>query len=423
LIVSGLAKHSGPVRTRVSALVTWEDSARPPVQLFFETDSEHADSLNPEPNAFLLAGILPAFRHGERRLRVDGEICPRLIEGLETVMRLHIAWRGPGRRPVEIEPTGGRRASLRAPARSGMFLTGGVDSLHTLWWNRNHYAHDHPAAFRDALYIEGVSFPEETPSPRNRDVTRRQIQALAAIGAGTGLTVITFQTNIRRLELDNTFVAEEAMSSLLASAAHAAARRLTSVSFGAGLDLATLRPWGTHPLLDLNYCSSAVELHQEDWTLDRLTKIRRIAGWKTALTHMMVCFEGPLENGTYNCGSCEKCVRTMMGLLIAGRLDLAGAFPRREITVESLERLDPGYHVDFLPYFWRPLIEPLNAIGRKDLAAAVRRLIARAQRRQRWLEERDWKGKVRRFDRAHLGGILLRASRRARGLSPIARES
>src|SRR5262249_59102310 len=40
---------------------------------------------------------------------------------------------------------------------------------------------------------------------------------------------------------------------------------------------------------------------------------------------LRVCWENP--DGAYNCGRCEKCLRTMINLLIAGALDRCPTFP------------------------------------------------------------------------------------------------
>jgi hypothetical protein len=413
--VSDFSRSSDAQRTRVSALVAWEDSDRPALRLFFETDSAFAQCFDPGGNAFLLAAVLTAFRDRERRLWIDGVVCPRLVEGLEAAMELLQVWYGANRRPVAIESAAGRRPSVRGPDRSGLFLTNGVDSLHALWWNRRSYPPGHPAAFRDAIYVEGLSFPEEVPTPRNLNVTRRERRAVESVAAEYGLTVIPVGTNIRMLAPEHAFVAKEALSSLLASVAHGFSRRLTSVSFAAGLNLGRLVPDGSNPMLDPNYCSSAIEIRQEDWTLDRLSKIRRIAGWKTAIENLSVCFEGPLADDRLNCGRCEKCLRSMVGLLIAGKLPEATAFPP-DVTADALDRLELINHLEFLPNFWAPFVEPLKALGRDDLAGAVRRLVGRARRKILWLDERDWKGAVRRFDRRHMGGALLSAWRWQRGL-------
>jgi hypothetical protein len=407
-----------PEATQMVASIAWEDCPREPLELFFETDADLAGDFEPQANAFLLAGILPAFRNRERRLSIEGSVCPLLCEGLETVMSLQRAWYGRGRE-VAIEPSRGRRPSIRGPARAGMYFTGGVDSLHTLWWNRRNYPPGHPSVFRDAIYVEGLSFPEEIASARNQDVTQRQRRAVAAIAADCDLSVLPLRSNIRMLEPDNVFVAREGLSCLLASMAHVFCGRLTSVSFAAALDLQSLVPWGTHPLLDANYASTAIEFRQEDWTLERQTKIQHIVSWKPALQHMMVCLEGPLSDGRLNCGQCEKCVRTMVGLLAAGRLAGTEAFLCQGITPETLDGLELIHHLRFLPNFWSPFVEPLRALGREDLAQAVERLVARARRKERWLEERDWKGAVRKFDRKRLGGVLLRTTRRIRGI-PLA---
>jgi hypothetical protein len=396
--------------------VTWEDTDRPPLDVFFEVDSRIAPELEPDANALLLAGILPAFRNGERRLRIDGDVCPLLCEGLETAMTLQRSWYGGSRRTVVIEAAG-RRASPRRSARAGLFLTGGVDSVHALWWNRGAFPSEHPAAFRDAVTVEGLSFPEATPSARNQDVTRRQGAAVAAVASESGLEVVGVRTNIRLLEPDPDFLAREGLSVLLASVGHALSRRTTYVSFGAVLDRTTLIPRGSHPLLDACFCSSALEFRQEDWTIDRLTKIRRIAGWRAAVENLMVCFEGPLADGRLNCGQCEKCLRTVAGLWIAFGRPEAPSFPEGALTAEAIDRIEPAHHLDILPDFWSQFVEPFRTMGRRDLSRACRRLADRARRRLLRSEGRGWTGAARRFDREHLHGVVRRAARRIRGVS------
>ena len=56
---------------RVQATVTWEDCDRPEREIFIETDAAYSSDLSCNPNAFMLAAIIPAMRHGERRILVD----------------------------------------------------------------------------------------------------------------------------------------------------------------------------------------------------------------------------------------------------------------------------------------------------------------------------------------------------------------
>ena len=121
---------------RASARVSWEDSARPPLELFFETDARGMDDLTPEPEAFVTACALPAIHSGERRLRVEGPLCPRLAEGLATAAALVQGWYGGSRGPIPIEPSGFRALVPRESPRAALFFTGGIDSTHLLRVNR-----------------------------------------------------------------------------------------------------------------------------------------------------------------------------------------------------------------------------------------------------------------------------------------------
>jgi len=59
----------------------------------------------------------------------------------------------------------------------------------------------------------------------------------------------------------------------------------------------------------------------------------------------------------------------------------------------------------------------------EELADAGRRLIERSLRVDDWHAEKGWRGRLRRFDRRHLDGALLRASRSLRALRGSARSA
>src|SRR5262245_7588475 len=84
---------------RLSTVVTWEESAREPLELYYDVPVAFADALFPSVNAFVVATIFPAIAAGERRLAIDDEVCPRLVVGLQTAMRLFEYWYGPSAAP------------------------------------------------------------------------------------------------------------------------------------------------------------------------------------------------------------------------------------------------------------------------------------------------------------------------------------
>ena len=81
----------------------WEDSARAACDVYFETESQFADALSAEPDAFLAACLTPALWAGERRVLVEGEVCPELLENLETVRRVFQHWFGLDERAATLE--------------------------------------------------------------------------------------------------------------------------------------------------------------------------------------------------------------------------------------------------------------------------------------------------------------------------------
>jgi hypothetical protein len=115
-----------------------------------------------------------------------------------------------------------------------------------------------------------------------------------------------------------------------------------------------------------------------------------------------------------NCGACEKCLRSAVGLLVLGRLGEAETFRESDVTPDALRALP--WSVGFEAY-WGELAAGLRRIGRSDLAAIVEEKLAAARRFREWQEEADGKGLVKRFDRRFLGGSIAafaRAMRRPR---------
>ena len=411
-------------RTRVSARITWEDRDRAPLELFYDVEGPAAEAAEPDPNAFLLACAHAASFQGEKRITVDGPICPVLRDGLVAASQLIALWHGP-RRPAAIEPSGGFRPPRPVPAREGVFLSGGIDSLELCFHNRESFPADHPAAFRDAVHVFGLPYtgPEASPTYRNFFARSRASASAAARAFGLPLTFV--RTNLADLERDPGFYAREQFGIAFASIAHLFSCRFTVFSFASQLEIHNgLEPLGSHPFLDPFYRTAALEFRTPGSERTRLDKVRRVAASPELLASLMTCHEAPLEDDRFNCGKCEKCLRTMAELWIAGVLD-AAPYPPNGLTPSAIDGVDLQVDGEL---FWRPLPAEFRALGREDLARAVDGLLARLRKHQRWAEDRGWKGALRRLDRRVFGSRLMRVYRRARGrrrapADPISRSS
>ena len=388
---------------RASARIEWEDVDRAPFAAYFESDGPAAAGLRGGANAFLTAAYIPALRAGERRVLVEGDtVCPILGEGLRAAAALLRAWYGGAAGP-QIEASAGFRVGApEGPA--GLFLSGGADSLHLLRRNRELYPPGHPGAFREAIHFLGMAMFEERPGEGPRNLAARGLRSSERIAGACGLTLRSVRSNVARLSGDHFFWATHTQGAMLASVAHG--QSIRSATLAASWDFRLLPPWGSHPLLDPCYGSSALEFRHFGIGFSRLEKLVSLSSWPAALENMIVCHEAPLPADELNCGRCEKCVRTMIELLVAGALDRATAFPARRVTAEMVDAVDPVQ----IPTerFWADLPERLDSIGRSDLSRATKGFLLRARRQRRWEGERGWKGSLRRLDRKYLGGAILR---------------
>ncbi len=394
---------------RVSATVAWEDSDRPVREIWAEVAPEYGPALADELDGFAVAAAITAQHHGERRLLVEGTLCPRLREGLAAAVGLLANWFGTGSSPA-IESSGGTAPRFPAePPRAAVFLSGGLDSLFSIARNRDRYPAGHPASFRDAIVLEGYIFAPADRSPRSEDYWRRTRRATSDVARAANLEPIFVRTNLRTLDDDFTFFGAKYHSAALAAVAHLLSRRISAASIAADLDVPKVRPWGSHPVLDPLYSGSALAVLHDGIETSRIEKAARIAAWPEGLASLMVCTRGPLESGSLNCGRCEKCLRTLaaLGPSAAG----AASFEQAGVTPGILRDLRPGPHPWAVVGFWSELVETFRARGRDDLADAAASLVRRARTAQAWGLDRGWKGALRRFDRRFLGSALLGASR------------
>ena len=70
----------------------------------------------------------------------------------------------------------------------------------------------------------------------------------------------------------------------------------------------------------------------------RVDKVAHLAGSEVAMRRLRVCWEN--RDGTYNCGRCEKCRRTMVNLAVAGALGRCATLPSR-LDLRMLSRAVP----------------------------------------------------------------------------------
>lgn len=407
--ISGLRREEGSFGLRLAATVAWESAARPPIDVWWDIDGELSSAAEPDPNAFLAAAYLPAVRHREARIAVEGAVCPLLSAGLHGIGGVLRSWH-PSPAPVPVvEPEEGWVAPVPRPGGGAAgFLTGGVDSLHLFHSNREDFPADHPLRLSHALWIRGLDYPGEEESSAARSAYARLDQVMSEIADDAGVALVRITTNVRAIEPDLSFFASWHLGGALLSAAHLLARRFSTVALGSSWPAEHLVPWGTHPLLDVRYGSAALSVRHEALGISRIDKLARLRGRTRSLERLVTCSDAPAA-GSINCGRCAKCLRTLLEMEATGNLAHARSFPPGRVTAAAVDGLEIDNGSE---YFWAPLVAPLRALGRGEVASAIERKVRTTARRRRRVEGRDWTAVIRRFDRDVLGGSLKKLYRR-----------
>ena len=417
----------------VGATIVWEDSAQDPQHVHFSTSPEFADGLVCNPNAFLLASVIPAMQKGERRVRVEGRVCPKLRNGLVTAMQILREWYGDaGHSPVEVEATEGFSPPLKTtPPRIASFMSGGADSLATVRCNRMDFLLEHPESIRDCIFVHGFDLGGYEAFDKQYENYEFIFQNMLPMASDAQLNLIPVYTNLRFLEkgaspYDNRLFTMESHGAAMAAVAHAFSARLSSGMIASTNSIPELAPLGSHPVLDPNFSSAEIDMQHDGARFERLQKVEIVANWPSGFRILRACQNPLLPVGVLNCGECEKCTRTMTELLVLGKLKEAVTYPCEDMSALQIRRLRAPDKVDpARPYallsdatynHWKALTRHLSPLGRGDLIEAIEEVLADYGRYRASVEERDWKGVVKRTDRQYLGGNLRKLSRRIKGI-------
>ena len=372
------------------------------------------------------------MHRGERRIRVDGQVCPMLRNGLNTAMLQLQHWYGETHHSlVTIEATKGAVPPMpNSRQRTALLMSGGVDALTSLRCNRLDFPLEHPGSVRDCFFFHGFDIGGSQALDKQIETNSKlTIASLSRLAESADLTFIPVYSNLRHLGENDRLSTFESFGAELAAIPHAFSRRVTTALIASSFAIPDLHPLGSHPLLDPNYSSASLSIQHDGLRLSRLEKVGLIADWDLALQTLQPCANIFRPSNKLNCGKCDKCIRTMTELLVLGKLAQCTTFEFDDVSpvlLQTLKAVVPDdltnereeflkiSYVMFQAYFWRELVEPLEQAGRNDLVAVIKTKLSEYERHQVNLKRGRWKRVVRQFDRRFLGSSLKKLKRNSR---------
>lgn len=251
---------------------------------------------------FIIGNILAMGSDG--LLNMEQSVSQRLLYNSRAAQDILTGWYPKKLTAVELAVPERPKDKESLTDRTLTCFTGGVDSFDTLIRNEEN---------ADALlYVHG--FDISLHRTELREATSEHLRDVAAM---TGKELIEVATNIRRfLNLAGKW------PTVTHGAALSSVGHLLSGQYGRQLIPASHTytdtfAWGSHPLLDHLWSSNRLSTIHDGAGSTRVEKTRRLADHPAARRHLRVCWQ---NTGKYNCGKCDKCVRTMTALSLSGVL-------------------------------------------------------------------------------------------------------
>lgn len=316
--VKQIARERTEAGAILRATVECKGTSLDGVELWFCYPGEYYEYLSETGNAFVAALLFPAMRMGSN-LRVEGIVSEKLLVGLQEFMAITHQW-WPELTPIDIETDSVKIVSHQSQS-TGLFFSGGVDSFYTLL--KNEGLEDSAAhKIQHLIFIRGFDIDLE-----DEELWTKALQTVQATAKEMNKQLITVSTNYRRV-LSGIVTWPMQFGSALMSVAFGVEGVFKRVHIAAArtyrdLDIHN----GSHPLLDRLWATESLEVVHDGCEATRVEKvIKEISRSEVALDHLRVCWEN--RNGKYNCGECEKCIRTMVNLKIAGVLAKCRTFDR-----------------------------------------------------------------------------------------------
>jgi len=240
-----------------------------------------------------------------------------------------------------------------------------------LMQNRRLYREGDPAYIREALFIHGFDIGKRPRDPENERY-RAALARLRPVAAEARVRLIPCRTNLRHLPSKPGFWANRHNGAALAAVGHAATRGPAYLFVGGTYQVANPVPVGSHPAVDGLFSSQRLTVIHDGSRFSRLEKVRDLASWPTAIAALRVC---PGSGGDQpNCGRCEKCLRTRLGLLVAGVEETAAFGP----SLTPLELWDEAVPqpIGDRAIRYEDLLPPLRARGLDALCKKLEKKIA-----------------------------------------------
>jgi hypothetical protein len=353
------------------------DNARKPFLLRYCYPRELKGSLMVENgDPFLAAVLLPAMKTGET-VEIPGCVSPRLLRASDKIQALYKSFDDSlSYAQIRAVSRGEHSRPINRTSRKGLFFSCGVDSYYSLFKNLTNHPQDEET-ITDLIAVRGF----DTSFASDPAVFRTVLANTRTVSKEFRKNVLPVATNVRDLAVRFVDWADLYVGAAIASVALSLEDVFEKVYVASSYSRDQLIPYGSHPALDPMWSTEQLSIVHDACETQRVDKARFIAQFPVVTKTLRVCTYGPFSQSIYNCGICEKCLRTMVDLYVAGALRKCATLPNF-IDLRLLRRIPIGGGA-------RSFVEELVArLGTSETDLAIRSALEEALSRSATLRRR-----------------------------------
>lgn len=284
--------------------------------IFFR--SKYDLSLN--DNVKLVSNVFPCMEKG-LSLPFGSNTSHRLLNNLVDLQDILTSWEPKLSRTnlPEEKPTSSNNIPSKGVAT---FFSGGLDSFYTLVKHKPEITH--------LIFVHGFDI-----ALSNQKLLTASSDNIKKIAEKFGIELIEVETNLG--DVYKSIVKWQlAHGAALATIGHLLSNHLSKIYIPSSFTYSDLFPWGTHPILDPLWGSENLSFKNDGGEATRVEKSKLVATEDVALDTLRVCYKQ--VDGKYNCGKCEKCIRTLLNFTAIGSGDKLQTFPHK-LTPKMIRKI------------------------------------------------------------------------------------
>lgn len=265
-------------------------------RIWYKTTGE----VNMNSDLFLASTLVPAMKLGQD-LHVAGGISNKLYNNIPEIQDILSTWYPDLKRIKVHAEFNNHDHNFMMDRKVACFFSGGVDSFYTVL--------KHNTEITTLIYVRGFDV-----NLYERDYLDMMSARVRKMAGELGKELIEVETNIHEFGDQYVDWSHQYHGSALGSVANLLSEQISKIYIPSSYTYKDIFPWGTHPLLDRLWATDGIEIIHDGCEASRVAKIKAILSNECAMNHLRVCIDR--TRGLYNCGECEKCMRTMISLYV-----------------------------------------------------------------------------------------------------------